>query len=365
MRSAQTYTQVARISIKEIIFHLENNNMGEVSVERLAAREFPAFCKALENASTVFHVKLPLLPLTKDNAALNEVRVLKVIKALKGKQLKYLELSFNKLTDKCTIELANILEDNRTLEKLFLDHNQIGDKGFEALVKILKNIPTLQELHFNHNQISDTGMQALLDHLFNTPLNVLALDHNKIGEKGADSLYNFLKQNEQVRQISINDNPISSKTKDKLVAVMPVKDVFRVDKFAKGQLAELVTLLKSFGISNDNYDIDRALALSTALLGDSVEIDLRAVKINEILQTSEHTIECLLKVLGDPTIRRALFLSDDNPNTPAAEFITPSERPAASSSSFLSSLEIDGEETINDELAPAAAAAAAASVSDL
>ncbi len=92
-----------------------------------------------------------------------------------------LDLSSRELTDADVIELCNALEKNTSLDTLDLDHNQIGDAGAQALA----GSKTLTMLGLGHNQIGDAGAQALAEN--KTPT-VLDLGHNQIGDAGAQAL---------------------------------------------------------------------------------------------------------------------------------------------------------------------------------
>lgn len=104
----------------------------------------------------------------------------------KGK-LTELDLSGSGLTDADIDDLISFLQNNTALEVLKLDHNKIGPVGMQRLCNALKTCTALREFSVCNNPCSKEGMQAYLDLLASgktkLPLRIV-LDGNSRDESG-------------------------------------------------------------------------------------------------------------------------------------------------------------------------------------
>ncbi|CAF3914631.1 unnamed protein product [Rotaria sp. Silwood1] len=85
-----------------------------------------------------------------------------------------LDLTGFVLTDQDIKNLANALQNNKTLTTLQLDYNKIGDKGVQYLADALKINTTLTTLKVPSNEIGDKGVEYLADALQNNMVNVFS-----------------------------------------------------------------------------------------------------------------------------------------------------------------------------------------------
>jgi len=65
-------------------------------------------------------------------------------------KIKFLDLSYNKITDLTVI--IHFLENNNTLQYLYLNYNCIDDYNLNLLCKVLENNNTLQYLDLSYNE---------------------------------------------------------------------------------------------------------------------------------------------------------------------------------------------------------------------
>lgn len=134
--------------------------------------------------------------------------------------LKFLNLSYNNLSDEGVQYLTEILSRNNSkLEVLSLHRTGITDQCAPYLVKMLKKNTTLTWLHLGRNKISDQSMrhltEVLIDH--NKTLKVLDLSHNKsITDSSIDYLIEMLKSNTSLETLWINNCKISNQEKKRL-----------------------------------------------------------------------------------------------------------------------------------------------------
>ena len=116
------------------------------------------------------------------------------------KELKELNLSFNKISDIKALEKVKFGK----LEKLYLSWNEISD------ISILKkvNFKNLKELYLNSNQISDI---RVFENVKFEKLEILNLDNNKISDVNILAKINCKKktfsfQNKQIENNFLNNN---------------------------------------------------------------------------------------------------------------------------------------------------------------
>ncbi|CAF1287359.1 unnamed protein product [Rotaria sp. Silwood1] len=133
-----------------------------------------------------------------------------------------LDLTGFVLTDQDIKNLANALQNNKTLTTLKVPSNEIGDKGVEYLADALQNNMALVVLDLNFNKIGDVGVQYLADAVNNNmTLTKLDMGSNKIGEKGCQNLANALRYNRakdiylHPEQFSVENNLLTPTMKSK------------------------------------------------------------------------------------------------------------------------------------------------------
>jgi len=123
------------------------------------------------------------------------------------KNLHTLDFASNYISDEGTQEIADLVRENTTLEKLNLYNNNIGYKGAQAIAEALKENTnsSLEELSFGFNNIGDEGAEAIVK----ASLKVLGLSSNNIGPKGALEIAGALEKSTGVTlktlDLSLND----------------------------------------------------------------------------------------------------------------------------------------------------------------
>jgi len=96
-----------------------------------------------------------------------------------------------------------------SLTALYLQHNNIGDYGAQLLAQAIKTScnANLKTLSLHHNQIGDTGATELASSFKLAKLTVVLLHCNKIGDSGAVALAQSLPA-QTMTHFSINNNQI-------------------------------------------------------------------------------------------------------------------------------------------------------------
>ena len=74
--------------------------------------------------------------------------------------LKYLNISWNKLTKSSTNNLSNFIVNNKNLEKLMLHHNEFGADSIEKVCKALADQGQVKYVDISANKIGDIGFKA-------------------------------------------------------------------------------------------------------------------------------------------------------------------------------------------------------------
>ena len=138
-----------------------------------------------------------------------------IFKLLKESQLSWLNLGWNKLTDKAAEYLADAIKSNHCqLRTLDLSNNKISNIGAKHLAEAInKNICQLRTLDLSANNISDIGAKHLANAINtnNCQLRTLDLSANNISDTGAQRLSEAIKNNIcQLRTLDLSANKISN-----------------------------------------------------------------------------------------------------------------------------------------------------------
>ncbi|WP_375331722.1 hypothetical protein [Candidatus Tisiphia endosymbiont of Temnostethus pusillus] len=98
---------------------------------------------------------------------------------------------------------------NNSITNLNLSSNQIGDAGAKSLAECLKDNKSITTLKLNNNQIGDAGAKSLAECLKdNKSITTLKLNNNQIGDAGAKSLAECLKDNKSITNLYLSSNQI-------------------------------------------------------------------------------------------------------------------------------------------------------------
>jgi len=105
--------------------------------------------------------------------------------------------------------LQRLRENDPSLTELNLSKDKIGDNGAKSLSDALRENTSLTTLSLGVNNIGDDGAMSLSDALRkNTSLAILFLDKNDIGDDGAESLGDALRKNTSLSMLFLNKNDI-------------------------------------------------------------------------------------------------------------------------------------------------------------
>lgn len=192
-------------------------------------------------------------------------------KALKTNQtLLHLELW------KCSLDAAKFklimdgLGENKILEVLNLEHNKIGDVGITFLAPWLKNHSKLRKLSLDHNEIMGAGIECLSEVLSeHGSLKSLKLHKNNVGNRGAVALANMLQKNSSLTDLDINETNIQSYGGCQIVSA----------------LSGNTTLIKLDIGYNENLDdvLGRQLLVTFKLNKTLVHLKMRGIKLSAVL----------------------------------------------------------------------------------
>lgn len=135
--------------------------------------------------------------------------------AVLEKKCQSLNLWGNRFTYKSLSILANILNENQTLEELDLSYNHLTDRGVEILSEVLSlNNCIIKEIDLSSNDITDIGVKYLSNMLRkNTKIKSLILNKNEITNDGLILLGNALvDDNKILQELKIESNPYITRT---------------------------------------------------------------------------------------------------------------------------------------------------------
>ena len=143
----------------------------------------------------------------------------------KNTTLKHLYLDADGITiegAKCIAKYFDYLVENnkKGLTSLWVDINKLDDTGVILIAQSLKNYKYLKRFVAGSNMISDVGTKAICDALTDSPCIVLDLGlykstsdlnclPNNMGDKGAQHIAEFIKNNKSVEVLSTLHNDIT------------------------------------------------------------------------------------------------------------------------------------------------------------
>lgn len=108
------------------------------------------------------------------------------------------------------VVLADSLRFNATIHTLWLDHNVLGDEGAETLAEVLSINKTIQAISLRNCCIGDFGASSLSSSLWsNETLKMLSLCGNLICNTGAKSIASFLIAECKLTHLNLEYNRIT------------------------------------------------------------------------------------------------------------------------------------------------------------
>ena len=117
--------------------------------------------------------------------------------------LSVLMLSLNPIGNKGLQTISESLKHNKTLKCLGVSNCGMTDTGVASLADALRTNNTLEELHIAYNRIHEEGALHIADILRNARISELFLDGDPIGDKGLKIIFEALKHNTTLKQLSV------------------------------------------------------------------------------------------------------------------------------------------------------------------
>ena len=127
------------------------------------------------------------------------------------KDLVYINLSNNEISEKGAEYFSNCFEKLRRLEYINLDHNHILEFGAICISKNLKYLSNLKVLRLNDNKIGNRGLKELGINLkYISNIEEFYLDSNQIKSEGIQSFVSRIRNLNYLKVISLKSNFICS-----------------------------------------------------------------------------------------------------------------------------------------------------------
>ena len=113
-------------------------------------------------------------------------------------------LGSNEIHEEGASHIAEVLNNTSIVSGLWLRGNPIGDKGLQTIFNSLKQNNTLKFLSVSRCDMIDAGVPSLAEAMnINTTLEILDIGGNPIGDKGLQTVFNSLKQNNILKVLSV------------------------------------------------------------------------------------------------------------------------------------------------------------------
>ena len=272
----------------------------------------------LDDNNLTAHVAEELATIIKNNSGLEELylsnnslktHVAVILKALKEKSvLKIIHLNNNLMTEEVAEDLATVIRNNSSLEKLCIGNNMLGlsavmilqalqehsrlkvlnicDNNLSAyvakdLVTIIKNNSCLEKLYLSNNSLKTSAALILKALKEKSVLKILHLNNNLMTEEIAEDLATVIRNNSSLEKLCIGNNMLGLSA---VMVLQALKEHSRLkvlninDNNLTAHVAEdLATIIKT------NSSLEK-LYLSNNSLKTSAGIILKALKEKSVLK---------------------------------------------------------------------------------
>ena len=172
---------------------------------------------------------------------LRDEEVHQLVPEIRKSPLQAVQIFDNNITDDGAKELADLMQDNKTIVYFKFGAANIRLDGSNAFLNKVATNNTLLELNFSRVPMGDEGTKAVAHLLVtNSTLRVLTLERNDIGSAGAVNIASALEQNATLIRLDLGDNDIGNKGCMHLAKTLRVNDT-------------LLALIVG-GVSSDNID---------------------------------------------------------------------------------------------------------------
>ena len=213
---------------------LSNNNLNDDGVIKIAQ----SLCKHsnlkvfnLRNNNITEEAAEALLSVITSNNCLEELYLgnnqlhlgfLKIAIGLqKISSLKVLDLYDNRLPEQIADELALIIRNNTSLEKLWLGDNHLGSSTV-VVANALKDISTLKLINLNGNQNRSKELAAEIASIVtnNKALESLLLSNNNLNDDGVIKIAQSLCKHSKLKVFNLRNNNITEEAAEALLSVI-------------------------------------------------------------------------------------------------------------------------------------------------
>ena len=164
---------------------------------------------AVALSDVLLETRSPVTELNVNGTEIGDKGVISLSRSFeKMSTLRWLDLRWNRIGSKGIGPLAlSLLKDDKdnAVQILYLDGNRIGDKGAACLAEVLKsNLCNLKELKLQKNNISDKGAKILAEALReNASLETIDLKYNNICHEGASCLMEALEKSSTLKKLRL------------------------------------------------------------------------------------------------------------------------------------------------------------------
>ena len=116
-----------------------------------------------------------------------------------------MELERNDIHEEGASHIAEVLNNISIVSGLRLYGNPIGDKGLQTIFNSIKQNNTLKVLSVSHCDMTDAGVPSLAEAMnINTTLEMLTISDNPIGDEGLQTIFICQKQNNTLKDLDVS-----------------------------------------------------------------------------------------------------------------------------------------------------------------
>ena len=141
----------------------------------------------------------------------------------------YVRMECNKIHEEGASHIADILSNTSVVSGLLLNGNPIGDKGLQTIFNSLKQNNALRVLSVSECGMTSTAVPSLAEAMnLSTTLERLAIIGNPIGDHGLQTMFISLKQNTKLKFLNISDCGMTNAGVPSLAEAMNVNTTLKI-----------------------------------------------------------------------------------------------------------------------------------------
>ena len=242
------------------------------------------------NIAMLVHQNINLEYLNLSRCDIKGITCYKCLENLKS--LRFIDFSFNVLSDEAAVTIANAISSNVTLNCIRLSNCALTDFGLMKVTNAINNQSYLTNIDLSNNNVYDNvAFELAAAILKNDYLETLCISNCSLQQKGFRAIVKALQQTRMLKSIDVSSNTIANKIGNIIIKFLSINTTLQYANISNCQLDEEVLEGALSNITSLKY-----LNLGGCKLNEDVLAIKRIIEQNVFL---EHLVlsKCSIEVL--------------------------------------------------------------------